>query len=90
MTEREGFEPPEPKGLNGFQDRRFRPLSHLSFCTPFLLVKSQAQHIKLIFIKVLQIQTKKMGVLMLYFSTYCGVSIISNQMHFPLSCICFK
>ena len=30
LPEREGFEPPEPKGLNGFQDRRFRPLSHLS------------------------------------------------------------
>jgi hypothetical protein len=30
LAEREGFEPPEDKALNGFQDRRFRPLSHLS------------------------------------------------------------
>jgi hypothetical protein len=27
MAEREGFEPPE---LNGFQDRRHKPLGHLS------------------------------------------------------------
>ena len=33
MAEREGFEPPRPReGPNGFQDRRFRPLSHLSAC----------------------------------------------------------
>jgi hypothetical protein len=30
LAEREGFEPPEDKALNGFQDRRFQPLSHLS------------------------------------------------------------
>jgi hypothetical protein len=31
MAEREGFEPPIPLARdNGFQDRRFQPLSHLS------------------------------------------------------------
>lgn len=30
LPEREGFEPPVPRRHNGFQDRRFRPLSHLS------------------------------------------------------------
>ena len=30
MAEREGFEPPGRGTPNGFQDRRFRPLSHLS------------------------------------------------------------
>ena len=30
VTEQEGFEPPIPKGYNGFQDRRFQPLSHCS------------------------------------------------------------
>ena len=29
MAEREGFEPPE-LALNGFQDRRLKPLGHLS------------------------------------------------------------
>ena len=29
MAEREGFEPPE-LSLNGFQDRRLKPLGHLS------------------------------------------------------------
>ena len=33
MAEREGFEPPE-LSLNGFQDRRLKPLGHLSVnCT---------------------------------------------------------
>lgn len=30
FAEREGFEPPEPLGSTGFQDRRNRPLCHLS------------------------------------------------------------
>ena len=30
LAEREGFEPPEPVRFNGFQDRRIRPLCHLS------------------------------------------------------------
>ena len=30
LAERVGFEPTEGQALNGFQDRRFRPLSHLS------------------------------------------------------------
>ncbi len=30
MAERVGFEPTEGDTFNGFQDRRFRPLSHLS------------------------------------------------------------
>lgn len=43
MAEREGFEPPE-LSLNGFQDRRLKPLGHLSvpetsFSTPRLNVR---------------------------------------------------
>jgi hypothetical protein len=30
LEEREGFEPSVPFGYNGFQDRRIRPLCHLS------------------------------------------------------------
>ena len=30
LAEREGFEPPDRKPVNGFQDRRIRPLCHLS------------------------------------------------------------
>jgi hypothetical protein len=30
LAERQGFEPWEGVTLNGFQDRRFKPLSHLS------------------------------------------------------------
>ena len=30
LEERQGFEPWEGITLNGFQDRRFKPLSHLS------------------------------------------------------------
>ncbi len=30
MAESEGFEPPEAVNFNGFQDRRYRPLSQLS------------------------------------------------------------
>ena len=30
LAEKEGFEPQEAIHLNGFQDRRFRPLSQLS------------------------------------------------------------
>jgi hypothetical protein len=30
LAERQGFEPWEGVTFNGFQDRRFRPLSHLS------------------------------------------------------------
>jgi hypothetical protein len=30
MAEGEGFEPPEGKTLNGFQDRRIQPLCHPS------------------------------------------------------------
>ena len=33
MAEREGFEPPE-LSLNGFQDRRLKPLGHLSVGNP--------------------------------------------------------
>ena len=32
MAEGVGFEPTEGVTLNGFQDRRFRPLSHPSIC----------------------------------------------------------
>ena len=33
MAERGGFEPPNGKyPVNGFRDRRLRPLSHLSVC----------------------------------------------------------
>ena len=30
MAEREGFEPPVPLGITGFQDQRHKPLGHLS------------------------------------------------------------
>ena len=30
MAEREGFEPPVPCGITGFQDRLHKPLGHLS------------------------------------------------------------
>ena len=30
MAEREGFEPPVPCGITGFQDQRHKPLGHLS------------------------------------------------------------
>lgn len=30
IAERGGFEPPEPRGFNGFRDRPIQPLSHLS------------------------------------------------------------
>ncbi len=30
MAEREGFEPPDGFAINGFQDRRLKPLGHLS------------------------------------------------------------
>lgn len=30
VAERGGFEPPEPRGFNGFRDRPIQPLSHLS------------------------------------------------------------
>ena len=30
MAEREGFEPPVPFGITGFQDQRLQPLGHLS------------------------------------------------------------
>ena len=38
-AEREGFEPPVPKGNNGFRDRPVKPLRHLSekiFSKPFI------------------------------------------------------
>jgi hypothetical protein len=41
MAEREGFEPPE-LSLNGFQDRRLKPLGHLSVLgKPIAIVESQ-------------------------------------------------
>ena len=30
LAEREGFEPPVPLGITGFQDQRHQPLGHLS------------------------------------------------------------
>ena len=30
LAEREGFEPPVPFGITGFQDQRLKPLGHLS------------------------------------------------------------
>ena len=30
LAEREGFEPPVPFGITGFQDQRHQPLGHLS------------------------------------------------------------
>ena len=31
FAERGGFEPPVPKGYNGFRDRHVKPLRHLSY-----------------------------------------------------------
>lgn len=44
IAERWGFEPQNPRwGINGFRDRRFRPLSHLS---RFLLCKGNKLYLK--------------------------------------------
>ena len=42
MAEREGFEPPE-LSLNGFQDRRLKPLGHLSVPENLFLQAPSAQ-----------------------------------------------
>ena len=34
LAEREGFEPPVPFGITGFQDQRLKPLGHLSMSEP--------------------------------------------------------
>ncbi len=34
LAEREGFEPPVPLGITGFQDQRHQPLGHLSISEP--------------------------------------------------------
>ena len=34
LAEREGFEPPVPFGITGFQDQRLQPLGHLSTSEP--------------------------------------------------------
>ena len=34
LAEREGFEPPVPFGITGFQDQRLKPLGHLSISEP--------------------------------------------------------
>ena len=44
MAEREGFEPPVPFSITGFQDQRHQPLGHLS---PF--GTSENDYIRLVF-----------------------------------------
>ena len=40
LAEREGFEPPDPGRVNGFQDRRIQPLCHLSkWCAKLIKFK---------------------------------------------------
>ena len=34
LAEREGFEPPVPEDITGFQDQRHQPLGHLSIAQP--------------------------------------------------------
>ena len=38
LAEREGFEPPVPFGITGFQDQRLKPLGHLSISEPAKLI----------------------------------------------------
>ena len=38
VAEREGFEPPVPFSITGFQDQRLQPLGHLSMSEPALLI----------------------------------------------------
>ena len=41
LAEREGFEPPVPFGITGFQDQRHQPLGHLSLLEPALIIIAQ-------------------------------------------------
>lgn len=38
MAEGVGFEPTDTRGINGFQDRRHRPLSHPSAVKQYLII----------------------------------------------------
>ena len=38
LAEREGFEPPVPFGITGFQDQRLQPLGHLSISNQRVLL----------------------------------------------------
>ncbi len=40
MAEREGFEPPVPFDITGFQDQRLKPLGHLSLNEPVIIIIS--------------------------------------------------
>ena len=40
LAEREGFEPPVPCGITGFQDRLHKPLGHLSLFSFVIIAKS--------------------------------------------------
>ena len=42
MAEEEGFEPPRPFQFNGFQDRRFQPLTHSSVFNSSVLCELSA------------------------------------------------
>ena len=41
LAEREGFEPPVPFGITGFQDQRLQPLGHLSKAQPAIVILSK-------------------------------------------------
>ena len=42
LAEREGFEPPVPFGITGFQDQRLKPLGHLSLSEPAKIIIAES------------------------------------------------
>ena len=48
LAEREGFEPPVPCGITGFQDQRLKPLGHLSLQPALISIHHIAPNVKTI------------------------------------------
>ncbi len=46
LAEREGFEPPVPCGITGFQDQLHKPLGHLSLIGTLLIIAKQPNPVK--------------------------------------------
>ena len=46
LAEREGFEPPVPCGITGFQDQLHKPLGHLSLTGTLLIITNQLHAVK--------------------------------------------
>ena len=44
VAERVGFEPTDPLGVTGFQDRHLKPLGHLSIVEFYLPFKKMVTH----------------------------------------------